>query len=195
MNSYQTLAVFATVLAGIASLIAYWLGASVFSGTGWLEAIGRKLHEQKIAQIARQPLKFYREAAAAGRFGLGFAIIATGILLKSLVSGLVGLIVIFYLPLGVMTIPALATQHGEREGMRRWVARVTVLQTTSHLLAAAVGFSAAWLWLRTDVNPLEIVGGSPTFTVLMLCASLVVGLWAAWVETTGHIRDGYLEAA
>ena len=193
MSSYQTLALGSAVLCGAASIVAYWLGARVFHNSGWFIAIGKKLHAQKLAQMDRQPLKYYRDAASQGKFWRGFTIIAAAILFKSVVCGLMGVLIIFYLPLGVLVIPALARQHGERDGMRRWVAQVTVLQASSHVLAAGVGFSATWLWWRTDIGPLEPIAGEPAFTVALLSASLIVGLVAAWVETTGHIRDGYLE--
>ena len=195
MNDYIYLALASLGLAAAASFVAYGLAIRRLPTSKLLQSIGEKLHHRKMASLERPPLSWYRDVAAAGRFAPGYLIIAAGILLKSVVCGILGMLVIFYIPLGVAAIPALAAQHGNDPKLHRWVANVTMLQTTSHLLAACVGFAASWYWLRHDGNPLEVMGSAPTFTASVLAASLVTGLWAAWVETDGHIRRGYLHAA
>ena len=183
---------FALLGSGAASFLAFVLADRFLSRLPWLQAIGRKMHDQKMAMLDKPPLRQYQKALDRGRFGTGLFIITALILFKSIGSGLLGLITVFYLPLGVGTIPALAAEHGDQPGLCRWVAQVTAWQLTSHLLAACVGFAATWLWIRTGVSPTDYLLQSAGFTSLFLVGSLATGLVAAWIETTGHFRKGFL---
>lgn len=192
MGAYEQLTLMALLLASAASVLAYVAAAKALPNANWLQKIGRKLHDQKKAQLKMPPLSYYQGFVDRDAFIPGFLIIAILILLKSLLSGLLGLIVVFYLPLGVATIPALADAHGDQPGLQRWAALVTFAQSLSHILAACVGFAAAWLWIKTDFGFLEILASAPVFTTSIIAASIITGLWAAWIETDGHMRGGYL---
>ena len=188
----QQLTLTALAIAAVVSFIAFIAAARALPNARWLQKIGSKMHDQKMAQLARPPLSWYQVYVDRKVFYPGLAIIAIMILLKSLVSGLFGLIVIFYLPLGVATIPALAEAHGDQPGLKQWAARVTFMQTLSHLLAAGLGFGATWIWLRSDQAFSEILGSAPTFVWTIIAASVITGIAAAWIETDGHMRSGYL---
>lgn len=182
----------ALVSASLGSFATYSLASRHLSRLSWLQAIGRKLYEQKMAALKKPPLLQYQRAVEQGSFATGLTIITTLILVKSILCGLFGLITVFYLPLAVGTIPALAAQHGDRPGLRRWVANVTGWQLASHLLAGCVGFSATWLWLFDGISPSNSLAESTALTSGFLVGSLVTGLIAAWIETSGHFRKGFL---
>lgn len=190
--SYEFLTFAALAGSAIASFAAFQIAGRNLDRWPWLRAVGRKMYEQKMAMLEKPPLKQYHEAVKGQKFTFGLAIITFLILLKSFGCALLGLITVFYLPLGVGTIPPLAAQHGDRPGLRRWVASVTGWQLTSHLLAACIGFSATWLWISDDLSPLKSMAESPVLTVIFLAGSVVTGLVAAWIETTGHFRKGFL---
>ncbi len=193
MGNYEQLTLSALAIAGITSLIAFMVAGKILPNSPWLQSIGRKLHQQKMAMLSKPPLSYYQQAAERGDFAAGLLIIAAAILLKSMASGLLGLITIFYLPLGVGAIPALAAEHGDGAGLNRWVAQVTAWQASSHIMAASLGFAATWLWIRTGTNPFELLTGSPLFSGIVMSASLITGLIAAWLETAGHTKGGFLK--
>lgn len=193
MGDYERLVLAGLALASTLSLIAFLIAMKILPNMPWLQAIGRKIHGQKMAMLKKPPLSYYQRAVDHGDFVTGLSIIAVLILLKSLASGLLGLITIFYLPLGVATIPALAAEHGDNPVLNRWVTRVTAWQTFSHILAASLGFAASWLWISAGSSPIETFKGSLAFTGAVAIASLVTGLIAAWMETAGHMRDGFLK--
>ena len=192
MGAYEQLTLVALLLVSAASVLAYVVAAKILPNAHWLQKIGRKLHDQKLIQLKKPPLSYYQVLVDRDAFVPGFLIIAILILLKSLLSGLLGLIVVFYLPLGVATIHALAAAHGNQPGLRRWAAKVTFAQSLSHILAACVGFAAVYSWLQSNLGLLEILASAPLFTAVMLAASVITGLWAAWIETDGHMRGGFL---
>lgn len=191
MTRYESLVLFALAGSGGASLLAYILADRFLPSLPWLQAIGRKMHDQKMAMLDKPPLRQYKQALDRGHFKSGFSIIAALILLKSIGSGVLGLITVIYLPFGVGTIPALAAEHGDQPGLRTWVAQVTAWQLASHLLAACIGFAATWLWFSDGIAPAESMVQSPVLTATFVGGSLLTGLVAAWIETAGHFRKGY----
>lgn len=192
MLNYESMIWFALAAGAVGSFAAYSLASRNLSHLSWLQAIGRKLYQQKMVALKKPPLLQYQRAVEQGNFTTGLTIITTLILVKSIVCGLFGLITVFYLPLAVGTIPALAAEHGDQPGLRRWVASVTAWQLSSHLLAGCVGFSATWLWLSDGISPLNTLDEWPVLTTGFLVGSLITGLVAAWIETTGHFRKGFL---
>lgn len=193
MGSFEALALAAWIAAAGVSLIAFRAAANNLHRSPWLRRMGRRFHRQKMAALEKSPLSHYKRWVENGALARSFLFIAAGILLKSAVSGLLGLVVIFYLPFGVAVIPAMAAEHGVRPGLREWVARVTLLQAGSHLLAASLGFAACWLWLSDGTGPGATLAASPVFSASMVMASVLTGLAAAWVETEGHVRRHFLD--
>ena len=192
MKSFESTALIALIASAAACFAAYLITAKVIPNAAWLDKIGQRLYQQKIAQLSKPPLIYYQNALDRDDLATGFMIIVLGILLKSIVSFAIGILAIFLLPIGVATIPTLVRQFGDGPQLHHWASAVTALQTSSHLLAACIGFSATWLWIRDGSSPLKSIAEAPQFSFVILLASVVVGIVAAWVETDGHFRRGFL---
>ncbi len=191
MMRYEQLVVMATVVVALGSWAGYLLGAGVADRPA-LAGLGRRLYRQKLDALSRAPLNRYAAAVRRGDLATGTLILAALILAKSLFSGLLGLLVVPYLPLAMVLIPALARAADVETGPTSWLIRVSALQMASHGLAAAVGFAATLTWLLTGRSPLAVASASSALTAALLLGSAVTGVLAARLEAVGHIRHGYL---
>ncbi|MEM9303184.1 MAG: hypothetical protein AAGE01_13790 [Pseudomonadota bacterium] len=192
MNDPLSLSLLSLVAASVVSLGAFRIGGRLLTSAPWLVRLGERMHAQKMASLQKPPLNAYQRAVEDGAFGKGFAIIAVLILAKSLASGLLGLIVIFYLPLGVFVMPALAAAHGNDPGMLAWVRQVTAMQCLSHLLAAALGFALTVTWISGDDGLSAVLAANQGLLLGLSVASILTGLLAAFIEVDGHVSRGYL---
>ena len=154
----------ALAIAAVASFIAYVLAARALPRSAWLQKIGDKLHEQKMAQLGKPPLNWYQGFVEQNRFISRIDHHCRDDFAQERD--------LRHFRAGRVVLPATRRRHhpgpcaspGDQPGLKRWAAQVTFMQTLSHLIAACVGFGATWLWLGSDTGFLEILGSAPAFT-------------------------------
>ncbi|WP_420640447.1 amidohydrolase family protein [Candidatus Leptofilum sp.] len=175
----------------LACLLAVWVGWRFGPGFAFTRRLAQQIYDRKIeAMETSAPLKAYRRAIDEGRTSAGLTILSVLIGLKSLGAFVMGLVMVFWLPFATLFLmPGIVDAHdsGEGEKSRRVFARVTLMQVTSHAVAAALGFVLTRWWWASEVS----LATSVVQNWLVLCAGLVVSMlfavWAGWLELRAHV--------
>lgn len=134
----------AFALSEAGSLLALGLGRRLRM-TPVLARLGNEAHARKLRSLdSLWPLTLVRTAAARGAGGTITVVLTALILIKSALTFVFGLIAVFTLPLSSLVVPAIAAAEApDDRALHASLERISVLQVTSHVLAAAAGFAIA----------------------------------------------------
>ncbi len=158
----------------------------------YLLCLGKLAHQQKIRSLDRiWPLTRIRPALADGDLNTCVVILAALIVLKSLACLIVGMVMVFWLPLASMLVPSLVAVHNPDDpGLRRWVQKVAALQVTSHILAAALGFTLFWLGPWSGTPLIEVVESNVVLIMVASLSSIGLAIAAGYAEALGLMQQG-----
>ncbi len=185
--------IFTTVwlLTQAACLLMLRLGSQL-ANHRYLLRLGRLAHQQKMRSLDRVwPLTRIRPALANGDLNTCIVILSVLIVLKSLASLVVGMVMVFWLPLASMLVPSIVTVHNPDDpGLSHWVRKVAALQVTSHILAASLGFTIFWLGPWAGIPLLEVIGSNIVLIILASLSSLGLAIAAGYSEALGLMQRG-----
>jgi len=189
----ETLRIFGTawVLTQLASMVMLYIG-SRFAGHPLLLRVGRLSHRQKLQALdSVWPLTRVRPAMERGDRLTCTVILASLIALKSVGCLALGIIVVFWLPLASLFVPAIVAVHDPDDTtLIPWIRHVATLQVTSHALAAAVGFALVRVG-PANGTPLRVVVESNTVLVCaVMVISLALAVAAGRAEASGIMERG-----
>lgn len=154
-----------------------------------LRPLAEILHRKKIAALERWPLSHVRRAVDEGRGGSATAILAGLILLKSAASLLLGVVMVFWLPLAALLVPTMVAAHDPDDArLAAWAGRVARLQVSSHALAAAPGFALVRHSLRPGTSVTALVADHGGLLSMLLGLSALAAVAAARSEARGLLR-------
>lgn len=164
------------------------------AGHRQLRPVAQALHRQKMRALERWPLTRVRRAVESGDQLTATSILSLLILLKSAAVLLLGVVMLFWLPLAALLLPTLVAAHdSEDRQLQRWASRLAALQITSHVLAATVGFV---LTVRGPLAgaPLSHLTSNHALPVaVVLLGSVVFAVAAGRREALGLLHHGVLE--
>ena len=197
MTRNPTLVFVLTIVIGaISSVLAFQVGSFLAGRVGLMARLGARMYRTKLWALEHVwPLTLLQKAWKLGSVGIGAALLAPMILLKSAGCLVLGIVAAAWLPLVMLIIPALFFQvEGFREPRgRRWIYRVLGLQAGSHLVAAAVGVAIqAAAGFRLDAL-LPTAGGHLPLIIAGSIVSAILAVAAGWAESYTHIRLRLLE--
>ena len=149
-------------------------------------------HQKKMNSLERMwPLTKIRPAVARKDALVCNIILSTLIIIKSVASCVFGIVMVFWLPLASLLVPSIITIHDPNDaGLQTWIKKVSLLQVTSHSLAAALGFVLFVLGPLADQSLTSIILANLTLVLLVCFASLIFAIAAGWAETQGIIQRG-----
>jgi imidazolonepropionase-like amidohydrolase len=178
------------ILVELICLLAVWLGWRFGPGIPWTRKMAVQMHQRKMEAMEKSPpLILYKRSVDEGRHGLGLMILSTLISLKSLGAAVMGIIMVYWLPLATMLLmPGIIETHRPEQSAfaRRVFARVTIAQVTSHAIAAALGFVLTRTWWVSETGFWTLISQNmPTITAA-LAGSFLVAILAAWLELRAH---------
>jgi hypothetical protein len=191
MNRTTTSMLVAMVLSLGASLLMLHIGSRLL-GQRYLVRLGKTAHQRKLRALDRiWPLTRVRPALADGNTTLVTAVLSTLILVKSAASLVFGIVMVFWLPLASLIVPAIVYEHDpDNPGLAAWVRRVAALQVTSHVLAAAVGFAAILTGPLAGVTLYATIESNLVSFAVPCALSFAFALAAGGAEATGLARHG-----
>ena len=173
------------------SLLSLWLGFRL-ADRPLLLRIGKVAHDRKLRSLERTwPLTLLPKAIERKNVALTSAILSALIVTKSIAALLFGAIMIFWLPFAAGVVPSIITFHDPGNArLRSRMAGVSVLQITSHTLAAALGFvwTIRWLPLGAPIEPAVMNG--PFLAVVVCGLSVVLAVAAGRLEALAVHRFG-----
>lgn len=179
------------VLTQALSLLMLDIG-SRFAGQRHLVELGRIAHRQKMRALERTwPLTRLRRAIQRRDQRSCTIILSSLIALKSLGCLVLGIVMVFWLPIASLFVPAIVAVHDPDDpSLAVWVRRVAALQVTSHALAAAVGFTVIVVGPigRTPLPSVIATNAALFASVLMIALALAVV--AGRVEAHGVVERG-----
>lgn len=163
-----------------------------YSSHHYLLKIGKIAHQKKMNSLERiWPMTKIRPAVARKDALVCNIILSTLIILKSVASCVFGIVMVFWLPLASLLVPSIITIHNPNDaGLKTWIKKVSLLQVTSHSLAAALGFVLYVLGPLADQSLTSIIFANLTLVLSVCFASLVFAIAAGWAETKGIIQRG-----
>ncbi len=137
------------------------------------------------------PLTRIRPAVEGGDEKTCTVILSGLIMLKSLVSFLLGFVVLFWLPIACLLVPSIITVHDPDDPkLVVWVRRVALLQITSHVLAAALGFAIVFHSIVTPTPVYDVVNSNVTLIAVILVLSAGFAIVAGKAEASGLMQRG-----
>ncbi len=174
-----------------ASLLLLQIG-SRFARHPDLMKLGGIAHRNKMRALERMwPLTRLRGAVARGDLGTTTLILSVGIVVKSMASLVLGVILVFWLPVASFVVPSIIAVHDpDDSGRIAWVKRVASLQITSHALAAALGFALVVVGPIGGASLTDAAGSNPILLVAACAASLGFALAAGRAEAVGVVERG-----
>jgi hypothetical protein len=124
------------------SLGSLWLGPRMIDRP-LLRRLGGISHAKKIRALdSMWPMTLVRPAIGRKDHATVATILVGLVALKSAASFVFGLLVIFWLSVASLVVPAIVAAHdGDTHVPSDWVQAVARLQVTSHAMAAALGFA------------------------------------------------------
>ncbi|MGJ8663870.1 MAG: hypothetical protein ACSHWU_09475 [Marinicella sp.] len=147
--------------------------------------IGNLAHKQKMKALdSYWPLSKIRSALAQNNTTLCQIILTSLIAFKSLMSFVLGALMVIWLPLAAFLVPSIITVHQPGNlALLQKVNRIARWQVSSHTLAAAVGayFSYYW-WINESFMELFIPDLFILSSIFLTC-SLVCAWQAGKLET------------
>jgi len=191
MSPTIRLFVVAWILAQAVSMLMLRLG-SRWTDRPLLRRLGEVSHRQKLQALDRVwPLTRLRGAIERRDTRSCTLILASLIALKSLGCFLLGLLMVFWLPIASLLVPAIVTAHDANdESLRRWAHRVATLQVTSHTIAAAMGFAVLTLEAFKTGAVIDALAAHLPLVAVAGLASLGFAIAAGRFEATGVIERG-----
>ncbi len=181
----------ALVVLELICLLAVWIGWRFGPGMAWTRRLAQQIYHKKIQAMEKSPpLIMYKRAVDEGRNGVGLAILTILISLKSLGAMVMGIIMVFWLPLATLLLmPGIIDAHqpGEAAKARQKFAEVTIAQVSSHAIAAALGYALTKTWWASDTGLWALIVQNSTTVIWTLAASLLVAVLAAWLELRVHV--------
>lgn len=179
------------LLTQVASLIMLGVGVR-FAGHRYLVTLGSTAQRQKLQAMERLwPLTRLRAAAARGQLGVCTLILAALIVLKSVACLLLGVVMVFWLPVASLVVPAIVAVHDPDDPtLMAWVRRVATLQVTSHALAASLGATLTMLGPLSGTPVSEVIIDHAALFALVSIAAVGFALAAGQMEASGVIERG-----
>ncbi len=174
-----------------ASLLMLRIG-SRYVGNRYLMRIGALSERQKMAALDRiWPLTRVRPAVERGDMGTCTVILSSLIVLKTAASFVFGIVMVFWLPLVSVMVPAIVAVHDPDDPtLGPWVRRVAGLQVTSHALAAALGFMVVYAGPLNGRPLVSVIEANVVLVVLVALASAWFAFAAGKVEAAGIVERG-----
>lgn len=181
----------AWVLCQTASLLMLSVG-SRFAGHRHLLRIGEVAHRRKMRALETVwPLTRVRPAVSRGDSWTCTVILSSLIILKSAASLVFGVVMVFWLPLASLVVPAIVAVHDPGDpGLSRWIRKVSVLQVTSHGLAAALGYAIALVGPLRGASIAGAIESESVLFVVVCIASLLFAVAAGRAEAAGIMKRG-----
>ena len=189
----DTLLLFSTIwlLTQAASVLMLFIG-SRYSNHHYLLKIGEIAHRKKVDALERVwPLTKIRSAVERHDALTCIVVLSSLIIVKSAASFVFGIIMVFWLPLASLIVPSIVAVHDPNDaGLLPWIKKVSLLQVTSHSLAAALGFVIFVGGLRS-ADPLPTIIWANLVLVTLVCiGSLGFAIAAGRAETAGVLQRG-----
>lgn len=184
MGFSLTLAV-AVLLAEVLALSALRVGGR-WVGRPALGPLGRVLARGKTRSLQRWPLTRLRAAVERGDAPPVRGIVTALIAAKSAASFVGGIVVLPWLPLAALLVPAIVAAHDPgNAALQGWARRVGGWQVTSHVLAAAPGFAVVWHGPLQGRPLRETLAAHALPIVVLLVLSALCAAVAGRIEADG----------
>lgn len=191
MNDGLQLFVMAWALSQAGALLMLAVGSRII-GHRHVLRVGEAAHRKKMRALDRTwPLTLIRPAIDRGDVRTCVVILSSLIVLKSVSSLVFGIVMVFWLPIASLLVPAIVAVHDPDDPtLASWVRRVATLQVTSHALAAALGFTVVALGPLRGAGVTEIVAENGVLFLIVSAASLVFAIAAGRLEASGVMTRG-----
>ena len=179
------------LLTQISSVVMLLAGVR-YSNHRYLLNIAKIAHQKKMESLERfWPLTKIRPAVARKDTVACSIILSSLIVFKSAASLVFGILMVFWLPLASFIVPSIIAIHDPDDtSLLPWIKKVSLLQVTSHSLAAALGFVLIKAGPLSD-EPLKIIILANLELVILVClASLGFAVAAGRTEALGVIKRG-----
>ena len=172
-------------------LLGLWIGSKL-ANHRWMMILGRVAHDRKMTALERfWPLTQIRPAVEKGDQRKCATILSMLIVAKSLLCFLLGIVVIFWLPLACLIVPSIIAVHDpDDRQLKSWIMRVSILQVTSHTLAAALGFAIVVEAMYTPEPLLRVIESQAVWIIVVITVSLGFALAAGRTEASGLMKRG-----
>ncbi|RLA05492.1 MAG: hypothetical protein DRQ47_01030 [Gammaproteobacteria bacterium] len=191
MNDFTILFIEVWLLSQIICIVMLKLGARNLNNRLLLK-IGDLAYRKKLNALEKVwPLTKIKQLIASKDTLMCTVILSSLILLKSIASLVFGIIMIFWLPLASFIVPSIITIHAPNDQQQlNWIQKVSMLQVTSHSLAAALGFVMFVLGPMAEMPLLNLIQSNFELTTLVSLGSFCFAIAAGKAETNGIIHRG-----
>ena len=191
MNDAWTVFGFIWLLTQAASLAMMGIGVR-YAAHRYLVTLGALAQRQKLQAMDRiWPLTRLRVAARQGQLAICTLILGGLIVLKSLACLLLGIVMVFWLPVASLMVPAIVAVHDPDDPtLMTWVRRVATLQLTSHALAAALGATLVLLGPLATKTLTQVIVDNDLLCGVVSVAAYGFALAAGRMEAAGVIERG-----
>jgi len=163
-----------------------------YSNHSYLLKIAKIAHHKKMESLERVwPLTKIRPAVARKDAVTCSIILSSLIIFKSVASLVFGILMVFWLPLASFVVPSIIAIHDPDDtSLLPWVKKVSLLQVTSHSLAASLGFVLILAGPLSDESLKTIIVANFELVILVCVASLGFAIAAGRTEAIGIIQRG-----
>ena len=179
------------LLAQVSSLLLLWIGSQIASHR-WLMSLGKIAHRQKIRALDRYwPLTLIRPAVARGDQKICAVVLTLFIVVKSAACFVTGIVSVFWLPFASLIVPSIIAVHDPNNPkLESRIHKVAMLQITSHVLAAAIGFAVVAEVILANESAGGVLRSNVSLVAVVLLLSSGFAIAAGKSEASGLMEHG-----